>query len=182
MHALLHLSEPKMYLFDLKANPSETVDEDCGTDLKLGPPAACCNLYNIPAFRKVRLKMEGILDTADSESVVPTLRWMDDGPLADPLNFGGWVPWRDINGDPLASYKGATIESTGESGQESPEVDEVKLASLSRVGEEPGSVEDYTVTVTAAHASGLAIFIGIVSIAGTFFAYRAGQKSEYFPL
>lgn len=186
VHAQLHLSDPKMYLFDLEANPSESVEAGCGTDKTLGPPASCGNLYSIPAFRKMRLKLEAILDRADQESVAPTLRWMDDGPLADPLNFGGWVPWRDRNGDPLAHYEGLLIEGTAEEEQDASQPWEPKRVgqtSLAEIGvrgvEEEDVAESYAITVTAAHASGLALFFAIIAVGGTFVAYRAGQRSGY---
>lgn len=35
-----------------------------------------------------------------------TEAWVDDGPLADPKNFGGyWTPWRDESGIPFATYQ-----------------------------------------------------------------------------
>lgn len=193
VHDQVHLSDPKMYLFDLEKNPSESVEEGCGApDTQLSPVESCANLYGDAAFRDVRRKLEGMLAKADSESVAPTLRWEDDGPLADPANFGGWVPWRDRNGDPLASY-GGVATGGGDGGRDTtaaardagpPEAAEAGRVSLSRVGlggEEGGAVTN-AITVTATYASGLAMFIAIIAVGSTFVAYRAGQRSGYHGL
>lgn len=189
MHDQVHLSDPKMYLFDIEQNPSESVEEGCGTVKSLGPLASCANLYELPAFRDVRRKLEGMLLKADSESVAPTLRWEDDGPLADPANFGGWVPWRDRNGDPLASYSGVATggEGVGKDSAASRDagapaaVTTVSLAKVRWGGEQGGTVEN-AITVTATYASGLAMFIAIIAVGSTIVAYRAGQRSGYHVL
>lgn len=186
MHDQVHLSDPKMYLFDIEQNPSESVEEGCGADKSLGPVESCANLYGVPAFRDVRKKLEGMLLKADRESVAPTLRWEDDGPLADPASFGGWVPWRDRDGDPLASYSGVVNES--DPGEEdkardsgSPAAPQVSLARVGFGGERGGAMEN-AITVTATYASGLAMFIAIIAVGSTFVAYRAGQRSGYHVL
>lgn len=188
MHDQVHLSDTKMYLFDIEQNPSESVEEGCGASKKLGPVESCANLYSMPAFRDVRKKLEGMLLKADRESVAPTLRWEDDGPLADPANFGGWVPWRDRNGDPLASYSGVATGGDGGGADEaaardtgSPAAAKVSLAGVGWTGEQGSTVEN-AITVTATYASGLAIFIAIIAVGSTFVAYRAGQRSGYHVL
>ena len=180
-----------MYLFDIEQNPSESVEEGCGANKKLGPVESCANLYSIPAFRDVRRKLEGMLLNADSESVAPTLRWEDDGPLADPANFGGWVPWRDRNGDPLASYSGVATGGDGrgaadsaaarDAGSPAGAAARVSLAGVGWAGEQ-GSTMENAITVTATYASGLAMFIAIIAVGSTFVAYRAGQRSGYHVL
>ncbi|CAM9151153.1 unnamed protein product [Hapterophycus canaliculatus] len=173
VHSQVHLSEPKMYLFDLELNPSENVEADCGIDKSLGRLEACANLYSIPAFRETRRKLEGMLVMADKESVAPTLRWEDDGPLADPQSFGGWIPWRDRNGDPLAIYSGVVFEGEREG-------DGVQTISLAGVGSgAAGRGISGAITMTASYASGLAMFIAIFAVGSTFVAYRAGQRSGY---
>lgn len=185
VHDQVHLSDPKMYLFDIEANPSESVEEGCGADKAPGPVESCANLYSIPAFRDVRRKLEGLLKKADSESVAPSLRWEDDGPLADPANFGGWVPWRDRDGDPLASYSGVATGGDGGEGAAAArgagppeEATRVSLAGVGFGGEQEGAVSN-AITVTATYASGLAMFIAIIAVGSTFVAYRAGQRSGY---
>lgn len=184
VHAQLHMTEPKMFLFDLEANPSEANEDGCGTDKTLGPPAACGNLYQIPAFRDIRRKLEGILQVAEDEAVIPSLRWMNDGPLADPLNFGGWIPWRDSSGDPLASFQGVDIEgmSVGVAREEKVVVQQVLLAEVgSRVeggGGEVGGAESGTSAPTV-HVSSFAMLFAVVAVAITLVAYRAGQRSLY---
>lgn len=177
VHDQIHLSEPKMYLFDLEANPSESVVDGCGSNAHkqgaagaagptAGPVKSCANLYEIPAFREIRRKLEGMLNKADRESVAPTLRWEDDGPLAGPDNFGGWVPWRDRDGDPLAMYGGVAAA------QQQQQQQRVSLAGLgSRGGEQGGA--------GGASVSGLAFFFAMVAVGSTFVAYRAGQRSGY---
>lgn len=182
VHSQLHLSEPRMYLFDLESNPSESIVDGCGTDKTLGPPAACGNLYAIPAFRDIRRKLEGIITLVEHESAAPTLRWMDDGPLADPASFGGWIPWRDSNGDPLASYEGVAIEDLVAQ-REPSQAQRDQVVTLTKIGaggsEGTDEVETYSKLVTAAHASRTAIIAAIILICGTFVGYRAGQRSEY---
>ena len=169
-----------MFLFDLEANPSEANEDGCGTDKKLGPPAACGNLYDIPAFHDIRRKLEGILQRADDEAVIPSLRWMNDGPLADPLNFGGWIPWRDSNGDPLASFMGVDIECMSVGSAPEMVVEQVLLAEVgSRVEgneEEDGESES---NVPAASVSSFAMLFAVIAIGMTLLAYRAGQRSLY---
>lgn len=190
MHSQVHLTEPKMYLFDLELNPSENVEEGCGTDKSLGRLESCANLYSIPAFRDTRRKLEGMLMTADRESVAPTLRWEDDGPLADPQSFGGWIPWRDRNGDPLAVYSGVVLEGDGDddgAGGDSeapPQEEEERRGgqTISLAGVGPGGAGagiGGAITMTASYASGLAMFIAIFAVGSTFLAYRAGQRSGY---
>ena len=185
VHDQVHLSDTKMYLFDIEQNPSESVEEGCGASKSLGPMESCANLYSIPAFREVRKKLEGMLLKADRESVAPTLRWEDDGPLADPANFGGWVPWRDRNGDALASYSGVAIGGEDDAAASrdagSPAATGVSLAGVGWGGEQGGTVEN-AITVTATYASGLAMFIAIIAVGSTFVAYRAGQRSGYHVL
>lgn len=177
-----------MYLFDLEQNPSENVEENCGTDKSLGKLESCANLYSLPAFRETRRKLEGMLVMADRESVAPTLRWEDDGPLADPQSFGGWIPWRDRNGDPLAIYSGVVFESDGDRDDASPQSTEkrqeearveqtISLAGVGSAGE--GAGIGSAITMTASYASGLAMFIAIFAVGSTFVAYRAGQRSGY---
>lgn len=181
MHAQLHLSEPHMYLFDLEANPSESVVDGCGTDKNMGPPTNCGSLYDIPAFRSVRRKLEGILSRAERDSVAPTLRWTDDGPLADPLSFGGWLPWRDRAGDPLAHYEGVLLDSAQELEEGQDSRVQVSLADIGvgGVGREP---ESHLFAISAVGASWLAMFAAIVAVGATIVAYRAGQRSGYRPL
>eukprot|EP00752_Nemacystus_decipiens_P003102 g2873.t1 len=179
VHDQVHLSDPKMYLFDIEQNPSESIEEGCGAHRWLGPVESCANLYNIPAFRDVRKKLEGMMLKAERESAAPTLRWEDDGPLADPANFGGWVPWRDRDGDPLASYSG--VLTGGEEAEvaardaDSPAATGVSLAGVGWGGEQGGTVEN-AITVTATYASGLAMFIAIIAVGSTFVAYRAAHR------
>ncbi len=188
VHNQVHLSDPKMYLFDIEKNPSESVVEGCGADKTLGRVESCANLYNLPGFREVRKKLEGMLKKADAESVAPTLRWEDDGPLADPANFGGWLPWRDRDGDALASYGG--VATGGDDGGEKEEGGavaeapagvggsrEAQRVSLAGVGY--GGAESNAFTVTASFASGLAMFVAVFAVGSTFVAYRAGQRSGY---
>ncbi|CAM9326925.1 unnamed protein product [Choristocarpus tenellus] len=96
----VHLSEGHMFLFDLEANPSEDTTGNCIL------PERCSNLYNSPSLEKERRQMEALLNAAQNEAMDTTFRWEDDGPLADPANFGAWVPWRDRDGNPLALYNG----------------------------------------------------------------------------
>ncbi|CAM9150156.1 unnamed protein product [Scytosiphon promiscuus] len=190
----VHLSEPKMYLFDLELNPSENVEENCGTDKSLGQLESCANLYSLPAYRETRRKLEGMLVTADRESVAPTLRWEDDGPLADPQSFGGWIPWRDSNGDPLAIYSGVVFESDGDGVGDAEDKDARDGASpkssgdggmgrgeqtISLAGVGAGAGAGDAVTMTASSVSGLAMFFAIFAVGSTFVAYRAGQRSGY---
>lgn len=172
-----------MYLFNLESNPSESASDDCDTGKKMGTAANCGNLYSIPAYGNVLKKLEGILLRAELESVAPTLRWTDDGPLADPLSFGGWVPWRDRAGDPLAHYEGVVLSSVqkrerGEGGRV-----QVSLADV-RAGEPggEGGLESYSIVISAVRASGLAMLAAIVAVGATIVAYRAGQRSGYRPL
>lgn len=158
-----------MYMFDLEANPSESVVEGCGTDRSLGPVASCANLYSIPAFRDARKKLEGILLKADRESVAPTLRWEDDGPLADPSNFGGWVPWRDSSGVPLAIYGGVEVDGASE-------VQQQGTVFVGYAGEAAGGD---AITVTSSYARFLAMFVSMVAVGSVVLAYRAGQRSGY---
>lgn len=175
-----------MFLFDLEANPSEKNEDGCGTDKKLGPPASCGNLYEIPAFHDIRRKLEGILQLAEDEAVIPSLRWMNDGPLADPLNFGGWIPWRDSSGDPLASFEGVDIEGMSVGGEPEEKVVVVEQVLLAEVGsrvEEGGGEEDggsgTGINVPVAHVSTFATLFAVIAIGMTMLAYRAGQRSMY---
>ncbi|CAN0144115.1 unnamed protein product [Ectocarpus sp. 6 AP-2014] len=170
VQAQIHLSEPKMYMFDLEANPSESVVEGCGTDRALGPVESCANLYSIPAFRDARKKLEGILRKADRESVAPTLRWEDDGPLADPSNWGGWVPWRDSSGVPLALYGGVEVDGAPEAQQQQGAV------FAGYAGEAAGGD---AITVTSSYARFLAMVVSMVAAGSVVVAYRAGQRSGY---
>lgn len=189
VHSQLHLSDPKMYLFDLEANPSESIKDGCGTDESLGPPESCGSLYENPEFEDIRKHLEAIFESAERNSVAPTLRWMDDGPLADPLNFGGWVPWRDRQGDPLATYRG--VEFTGaepgnsEQGSSKQQGLHTKTQSLMGMGSDSLNEPEegaYAVTVTPSRASALALCAAVVAVVATLVAYRAGQRSSYGPL
>lgn len=173
-----------MFLFDLEANPSEANEDGCGTDKTLGPPAACGNLYDIPAFHDIRRKLEGILQLAEDEAVIPSLRWMNDGPLADPLNFGGWIPWRDSSGDPLASFQGVDIEGMRMGGA-APEkfVEQVLLAEVgSKVEEDNGGGgrgSESEISVPVVHVIRFALLFMVIAIGMSMLAYRAGQRSLY---
>lgn len=190
-----------MYLFDLEANPSEAVTDGCGENKTLGPPAACGNLYTIPAFKDVRRKLEGLLSRAEKESVAPTLRWMDDGPLADPQNFGGWIPWRDRTGDPLASYEGVFVQGLEEPAHGSNGSKEGAKVSMTQMkvdmgmggmgdmegmdgigdmeGMDKSEIDVQRSSISVAHAGGFAMFFAILAVGATFVAYRAGQRSGY---
>lgn len=183
VHEQIHLSEPKMYLFDLEENPSESVVDGCGSTHKKGAAAAgsnksCANLYDDPAFRDVRRKLERMLDKADRESVAPTLRWEDDGPLANPDNFGGWVPWRDRDGDPLARYGGVVVESDvrgGDDASSPAEAVQPQRSSLAGLGSSRGGQGG----AEGASISGLTVLFAMVAVGSTFVAYRAGQRNGY---
>lgn len=189
-----------MYLFDLDANPSETVSDDCGnatSGQSRTRITECANLYTVPAFRDIRRKLEAMLDHVEAESVLPTLRWMDDGPLADPLSFGGWVPWRDADGDPLANYAGlayedlsngdSTANSKGDRGERvSQEAVTVGAVSLAETG---GGVDMQQLgkgvvflQISSAAATGFVLGVTIVAGLATLFGYRAGQRSGYHTL
>ena len=105
---------------------------------------------------------------------------MNDGPLADPLNFGGWIPWRDSNGDPLASFMGVDIEGMSVGSAPEMVVEQVLLAEVgSRVEgneEEDGESES---NVPAASVSSFAMLFAVIAIGMTLLAYRAGQRSLY---
>ncbi|CAN0418182.1 unnamed protein product, partial [Discosporangium mesarthrocarpum] len=98
----LGLSEPDMYLFDLSVNPSEDTSGSCAQI------EACSNLYGNPAYADIQGELEGLWEAAHQEQVPTTFLWANDGPLGDPANFGGWLPWRDDEGAPLALYFGGT--------------------------------------------------------------------------
>lgn len=166
-----------MYLFDLEANPSETISGDCGGDNDIEPLKACSNLYNNLAFKHVRQKLEGILKRAEEESVIPTMRWMDDGPLADPMNFGGWVPWRDEEGDPLANYAGLSFEQPmeGASSQAISFTGGAWEDDMHQLGEEHDTFQ-----VSPASVSGLALFFTVIAVGSTLLGYRAGRRSAYY--
>lgn len=187
VHSQLRLSDPKMYLFDLEANPSESIKEGCGTVESLGPPESCGDLYENSEFEDVRKHLEAIFESAERNSVAPTLRWMDDGPLADPLNFGGWVPWRDRQGDPLATYRGVefTGAEPGDSERGSSKKQRLQTQSLMGMGSDSMNEPEegaYMVTVSASHASALALCAAVIAVVATLVAYRAGRRSSYGPL
>ncbi|CAM9985041.1 unnamed protein product [Discosporangium mesarthrocarpum] len=107
----LGLSEPDMYLIDLDANPREDTSGTCGD-----PIEACSNLYGNPRYAAAQEELEAILESAKENSVPTDFLWADDGPLADPANFGGWLPWRDDDGTPLALYFEGTSMSSSVAG------------------------------------------------------------------
>lgn len=48
--------------------------------------------------------------TYTASSGPSSLQWLDDGPLSNPAFFGGfWVPWRDDEGLPYATYSALGI-------------------------------------------------------------------------
>lgn len=53
-------------------------------------------------------KWKSYMDTSGPSS----LQWLDDGPLSNPALFGGfWVPWRDEEGLPYATYSALSSSS-----------------------------------------------------------------------
>lgn len=169
-----------MYLFDLEANPSESVTEDCGLHPNIERVKECSNLYNIPAFKDVRRKLEGIMKRAEMESVPPTMRWTDDGPLADPMSFGGWVPWRDESGDPLASYAGLAYIGVSEKDGAHIFVDpQEEISSVIDAHKVGLRWDDQAYRVSSTSASGLAMIVALVVVGSTWLAYRAGRRSGY---
>ena len=95
IHQKLLRSPGDQHLYNVAKNPSELDTRECD-ELE-----ACANLYDDPLFAEVQAMM---LDKwAELESLNPDSNelWLDDGPLADPANFGGvWTPWRDEAGVP----------------------------------------------------------------------------------
>lgn len=170
-----------MFLFDLEENPSESVSADCAGEHDMKRLVACSNLYYIPAYKSIRLKLEGILLRAEAESVVPTMRWVDDGPLADPLNFGGWLPWRDQNGDPLANYGGVVYQDLGVRMEEEVKSEEDAMLFGDASGAQPVLVEDsnpfYEMTPPAATA--LALGVSLVAVVMALLGYQFGRRSGY---
>lgn len=179
VHKQLHLSQPRMYLFDLEANPSESVTEDCGVHPNMQRVKECSNLYNIPAFKDVRRKLEGIMKRAEMESVPPTMRWTDDGPLADPMSFGGWVPWRDESGDPLASYAGLTYDENSEKDGADDFVDPHEISSVIDAHQVGLRWDNHSYRVSSTSASGIAMIVALFVVGSTWLAYRAGRRSGY---
>lgn len=99
IHQKLLRSPGEQHLYNLNKNPSELNTRDCD-DVE-----ACTNLYDEPAFAEVQEMM--LAKWAELEEINPDSNelWVDDGPLADPTNFGGvWTPWRDEAGVPYALY------------------------------------------------------------------------------
>lgn len=198
-----------MYLFDLEANPSESISDDCrDSDPDDTPPAigavgtnssppfaTCSNLYDVPQYRGIRRRLEGMLVHAEEESVLPTLRWVDDGPLADPLNFGGWVPWRDRAGDALANYAG--LEAYGDLGPGDVDFNAKGSGDVDRGSEKDPAfgVMSLAETQTGSDVnrlgpkvyyefsstgiSWLAMGAAIAAVGGTLLGYRVGQRSGY---
>ena len=81
--------EPVYHLFDVDADPSETSDLH--------------NASRAGAFDDVLARLVAIWDGVDVAGTTDV--WLDDGPLASPDFFGGaWMPWRDENDLPYATY------------------------------------------------------------------------------
>ncbi|KAH8076567.1 sulfuric ester hydrolase [Aureococcus anophagefferens] len=81
--------EPIYHLFDVDADPSETADLH--------------NASRAGAFDDVLARLVAICDGVDAAGTTDV--WLDDGPLASPDFFGGaWMPWRDENDFPYATY------------------------------------------------------------------------------
>lgn len=92
---------PTLALFDLDQNPQERDDASCAV------PAQCRNLYYLEEYRSVRQDLETRFDEYKRQAAPSTFAWEDDGPLANPANFGGyWAPWRDGDDEPMAHYVG----------------------------------------------------------------------------
>jgi hypothetical protein len=87
------LSTAEIYLFKLDENPSEDDSGECES------LAACHNLWSKSAFSHVQMRMVERMEELRAQMVPSTFRWEDDGPWADPRNFGGvWSSWRDEAG------------------------------------------------------------------------------------
>lgn len=126
-----------------------------------------------------------MLKNAADESALSTLRWVNDGPLADPENFGGWVPWRDREGDALATYAGLTYDDLG------PAVVDLKagerpreVMSLAETGGSGAEVDQLGwggayYELSQAGVSCLAFGVTVVLVCATFWGYRVGQRSGY---
>ncbi|KAJ8604154.1 hypothetical protein CTAYLR_008573 [Chrysophaeum taylorii] len=95
------IGQTRVYLFDIASNPRELDDEDCEN------APACRDLYDNPDYRAVRDALRARWAEYQREAAPSTFAWEDDGPLANPDNFGGvWAPWRDADSQPNARYVG----------------------------------------------------------------------------
>lgn len=100
IHQKLLRTPGNVYLFNIAMNPSEDESGDCNEF------EACNNLYEMPEYTEIQ--EDCLAKWQDYANSVPssTEAWVDDGPLADPKNFGGyWTPWRDESGIPFATYQ-----------------------------------------------------------------------------
>uniref|UniRef100_A0A7S3JYB2 Sulfatase N-terminal domain-containing protein n=1 Tax=Aureoumbra lagunensis TaxID=44058 RepID=A0A7S3JYB2_9STRA len=101
IHQKLLRSPGESSLFNIVLNPTETDDpEHCDESEK------CRDLYSLQDFQQIKDSM--LTKWEELRQITPrsTELWQDDGPLADPANFGGiWTPWRDDMGYPYATYQ-----------------------------------------------------------------------------
>jgi arylsulfatase A-like enzyme len=97
-------------IFNIAKNPTERDDSDCD-DLE-----ECDSLYGVEDYKQVEIALMDKWKEYSEKSGPSSLEWLDDGPLTDPALFGGfWVPWRDEEGLPYATYS-ALATSTREFG------------------------------------------------------------------
>ena len=81
--------EPVYHLFDLDEDPGEATD--------------LANATRAPALRLVLARLRALWDAVAVDGTTDV--WLDDGPLASPDLFdGAWMPWRDENDLPYATY------------------------------------------------------------------------------
>mmetsp|Transcript_17600 Transcript_17600/g.22876 ORF Transcript_17600/g.22876 Transcript_17600/m.22876 type:complete len:462 (-) Transcript_17600:162-1547(-) len=97
-------------IFNIAKNPTEREDGECD-DIE-----TCDSLYNVEDFKQIEIALMDKWKEYTEKSGPSSMEWLDDGPLTDPSLFGGfWVPWRDEEGLPYATYS-ALAKSTHDLG------------------------------------------------------------------
>jgi arylsulfatase I/J len=149
------------YMFNVTSNMGERLDGSCSD------PAACQNLYGHPDYAEEQARLEDFFDKQVTSMAPATFKWQDDGPLADPANFGGvWTPWRDERGEPLAMYYGMQGEPL------QPEANFVVPT--------PATLASTLLVDQPAQLSASTVLAALVSgTAAAFLTYKAGRREGY---
>jgi hypothetical protein len=87
-------------IFNVAKNAAESEEGGC-EDVE-----SCSNLYGNDDFKAVNIALMDQWKTYRDAAGPSSLKWEDDGPLANPSLFGGfWAAWRDDQGVPYATYR-----------------------------------------------------------------------------